>query len=223
MPGYEEITSILAIFFQFDFLCLWSSPTICPGHSAGLAGRPVAQESVCAEPAGKVVFVPEEQVESAVQATLTALAPAPAPTPAPSLTPTPGPTATPVPSATPTQPPTPIPEKVVLQGIPHEYEKMNNCGPATLSMNLAYWGWEGDQLVTRAYLRPNTAVDDKNVMPAELANYVNTQTGLKALVRVGGDIDLLKRLIAAGFPVIVEKGFQPGKEAWMGHYALVSA
>jgi tetratricopeptide (TPR) repeat protein len=53
-------------------------------------------------------------------------------------------------------------------------------------------------------------------------DYIESQTDFKALLRAGGDIDLLKRLIAAGFPVIVEKGFQPGKEYWMGHYALVN-
>jgi tetratricopeptide (TPR) repeat protein len=42
------------------------------------------------------------------------------------------------------------------------------------------------------------------------------------VVRVGGDVDLLKRFIAAGFPVIVEKGLQQHPKDWMGHYALVS-
>ena len=31
-------------------------------------------------------------------------------------------------------------------------------------MALSFWGWQGDQRDTRAYLRPNFAtVDDKNV------------------------------------------------------------
>ena len=47
---------------------------------------------------------------------------------------------------------------------------------------------------------------DVNVMAYELVDYVNDYTSLKALWRVGGDLELLKRLIAAGFPVIAEKG-----------------
>jgi tetratricopeptide (TPR) repeat protein len=60
-------------------------------------------------------------------------------------------------------------------------------------------------------------------MPSELADFVNTQTDLKAIVRVGGDLDLLKRLIAGGFPVVVEKGFEGlGFEGWMGHYEVLT-
>jgi len=100
---------------------------------------------------------------------------------------------------------------------------MNNCGPATLSMALSYWDWQGDQRDTRLVLRPNFAtVDDKNVMPAEMEQFVEQETGLQAIVRVGGDIEMLKRFVAGGFPVIIEKGFQPPKEDWMGHFEVVN-
>ena len=176
------------------------------------------------DPPEQVVFVPQEQVDAIVQATLQALAPSVTPSPVPSLAPTlAGPTETPVPSPTPTLPPTPIPDRVTLTGITHEYQQMNNCGPANLAMALSYWGWQGDQRATRAFLRPNFKdFDDKNVMPAEMVAFVETQTGFKALARFGGDLDLLKRLVAAGFPVMIEKGFQPPKEDWMGHFELVS-
>jgi hypothetical protein len=55
-------------------------------------------------------------------------------------------------------------------------------------------------------------VDDKKRDVSEMEKYVETQTGLKAQ-GAGGDLDLLKRLVA-GLPVIVEKGFQPGKDGW---------
>jgi tetratricopeptide (TPR) repeat protein len=87
-------------------------------------------------------------------------------------------------------------------------------------MALSYWGWQGDQTIPQAVLRPNPRVDDKNVMPAELAAYVQSQTGLHAIVRVGGDLDLIKSLIAAGFPVIVEKGHTT--TGWIGHYILLT-
>lgn len=183
-------------------------------------------------PPQEKAFIPQEQVEAIVQATLQALLPSPSlastPTPEPTFNSasglvSPAPPDTPAPSATPTPQPTPIPSKVILDGIVHEYQKMNNCGPATLAMALTYWGWQGDQRDTRAYLRPNFAtVDDKNVSPQEMATYVERFTSLKALVRVGGEVELLKRLIAAGFPVVVEKGFQPPKEDWMGHYEVLN-
>lgn len=187
-------------------------------------------------PEGQVVFVPKEQneqVEAIVQATLQALlqsspttgADMPAQNPIANLTPTalPGePTATLEPPPTSTVTPTPIPEKMILEGIRYQRQTFNNCGPANLAMALSYWGWQGDQRETRAYLRPNLDVDDKNIMPDEMVRFVEIYTGLKALTRVGGDIDLLKRFIAAGFPVVVEKGHHPPDDWWMGHYMVIN-
>jgi hypothetical protein len=87
-------------------------------------------------------------------------------------------------------------------------------------MALSFWGWEGDQAVTQAVLRPNPQVDDKNVMPEELARYAHDAAGLGALIRVGGDVNTLRSLIAAGFPVIVEKGHIT--TGWIGHYLLLT-
>jgi hypothetical protein len=166
-------------------------------------------------PPEQVVFVPQEQVEAIVQATLGALATA---TPMPTQ---PGPTETPLPSPTPTVSPTPLPAQAVLTGIVHEYQKFNNCGPANLSMTLGYWGWEGDQRDTAAFLRPGEF--DKNVMPEEMVAFVESQTGLEALARVGGDLETLKRFVAAGFPVIIEEGHDPPDDDWMGHYLTINA
>jgi tetratricopeptide (TPR) repeat protein len=89
-------------------------------------------------------------------------------------------------------------------------------------MALSYWGWKGDQISIAAYTKPNPR--DKNVMPEELADFVNTETDLKAIVRVAGDLELLKGFLAAGFPVIVEKGFEPESQlGWMGHYEVITA
>ena len=46
---------------------------------------------------------------------------------------------------------------------------------------------------------------------------------MRALQRVGGDLETIKRLVAAGFPVIIERGFDGyNDEGWMGHYELVA-
>jgi tetratricopeptide (TPR) repeat protein len=167
-------------------------------------------------PPEEVVFTPQEQVDAIVAATLTALAPTDTPTPLPDLTATPS--ITPLPSLTPTA----IPASASLNGIRHEYQQFNNCAPASLSMVMSYWGWTGDQFQTRAYLRPSYEIDDKNVNPFEIVDFVERSTGLDAVWRVGGDLDLLKRLAAAGFPVLIEKGLDPHDDAWLGHYQIVS-
>jgi hypothetical protein len=99
-------------------------------------------------------------------------------------------------------------------------QKFNNCGPTNLSLVLHYYGHEVDQLDIAAVLKPNE--EDRNVSPEELAAYVNEQTSLRAGVYSGGDLTLLKRSIAAGYPVIVEKGLLPSEwEGWMGHYLTI--
>jgi tetratricopeptide (TPR) repeat protein len=166
-------------------------------------------------PPEQVVFTPQEQVDAIVNATLTALAPEPTGTPPPPVDLVPSPS--PLPSLTPTA----VPERVVLSGIRHEYQQFNNCAPANLSMAMSYWGWSGSQYDTRAYLRPSFAIDDKNVNPFEIVEYVERFTEYDALWRVGGDLDLLKRLVAGGFPVLIEKGLHPHDDAWLGHYQTV--
>ncbi len=59
-------------------------------------------------------------------------------------------------------------------------------------------------------------------MPAEMVDFVEGFTGLKAVARVGGDLDLLRSLLSAGFPVLIEAGHHPPDDWWMGHYLVVS-
>jgi len=61
-------------------------------------------------------------------------------------------------------------------------------------------------------------------MPYELVDFVNEHTALNALWRYGGDLQTIKILLNAGFPVMIEKSFEPytmRNEGWMGHYNLV--
>lgn len=173
-------------------------------------------------PPDQVVFVPQEVSGTAQPAVLDTLPALPTPTrlPPTATTAPPGPTPLSTETATPTPTSTPLPTSVYLTGIRHEWQSFNNCGPANLAMALSYWGWSGDQRHTRTYLRPHP--DDYNVMPEEMLAFVETQTELKALLRTGGDLDLLKRLLAAGFPVIIEMGHHPSDDWWMGHYLVVS-
>ena len=177
-------------------------------------------------PPEEVVFVPEEAVDAIVNATLTAMAPTATLTP--TFTPTatnPGPTNTPMPTATPTLTPTPPPVVVRLEGVKYEdqHNRYNYCGPANLSMALTFWGWEGNRDVVGNAVKTNT--DDKNVMPYELQDFVVSQ-GYGMIIRLGGEIELVQRLVAAGFPVMAEKGYytydMTGRYGWLGHYQFVT-
>jgi hypothetical protein len=176
-------------------------------------------------PPDQIALISEERVAAVVQATLEALAFTQTPSAVPSVTSMPEYTATvvlstPTPTLTPLPSATPPPPALKLNGIRHEWQTFNNCGPANVAMILSYWGWQGDQSITRAALRPHP--DDANVMPAEMVAYIENHTNLRALARTGGNIDLLKRLVAGGFPVLIEIGHHPSDDWWMGHYLLVS-
>ena len=182
-------------------------------------------------PPEEAVFIPQEQLDEmdlAVSATLAALTGTSVIETAlqPSATPSPiGPTPTPTETPTPTLSPTPLPESVRIAGIDyqHQHGLWNYCGPANLAMAVSYWGWETDRLETGSYLRGGTErEDDKNSMPYEMQNFVNDSTGLRMVVRMGGNIDLLKALIAGGFPVIIEKDEVLENVGWLGHYLLIS-
>lgn len=123
--------------------------------------------------------------------------------------------------------PTPLPASVVLPPPAHEVQGPNNCGPATLAMYLRYYGWEGDQYDISDLIKPVSG--DRNVNVDELDYYIRTQAGsFSTLFRVGGTMDLIKNLLAAGIPVMVEKGhiieidYLYNDDYWNGHYALVT-
>jgi hypothetical protein len=171
-------------------------------------------------PPEEVVFVPQEQVQAIVDATLTSMAATNVTNETNAFTPVPDQTETPVASPLPSLTPTPIPDQIALNGLRHEYQQFNNCAPTSLSMVLSYWGWTGDQFQTRTFLRPNYQTDDKNVNPYEMVQYVEQFTEYDALWRAGGDLDLLKRLVAAGFPVVIERGLDD--HGWLGHYQIIT-
>lgn len=168
-------------------------------------------------PPEESVFVPVATIEQTLQPTTT-------PTPAATWTPTLSNEPTIV--VTPTITPTSLPSSFLLSGIRYQDQHglWNYCAPANLAMQLSYWGWEGDRMDTGMVLKPFEK--DKNVMLYEMADYVYGFTNLQAIVRSGGNIDLLKKLISNGFPVLVEKGVFikdiNGKLSWMGHYAVLN-
>ncbi len=129
--------------------------------------------------------------------------------------------------ATPTLPPPP--NQARLAPPPYEKQAHNNCGPAALSMLLHYYGWTGDQTTISEVIKPVNG--DRNVNPEEMAYWVHNFAGwLRLEYRVGGDLETLKRLIATGYPVIIEgttalnpddTGW-PDDDLWAAHYLLLT-
>ena len=175
-------------------------------------------------PPDEAIFIPGQQAEMSASINLTPTATEPPPTA--TLVPSPTPTnyipPTPTVTATSTPSPTPIPAAAQLEGVRYERQSFNNCGPANLSMALSFWGWDGDQKITADWLKPNPL--DRNVMPYEMVDYVRTQTNLNAILRWGGDLEMIKTFIAAGFPVLIERGYLEEIEqyGWMGHYNVIT-
>ena len=121
--------------------------------------------------------------------------------------------------------PTPLPDSVSLPSPEWEKQDWNNCGPVTLALGLRFYGWSGDQFDISDLLKPDRG--DRNVNVEELVYYVRTRAGwLGADFRVGGTLETLKRFLAAGYPIIVEKGYiieSEGPDAgWAGHYLLLT-
>ena len=116
------------------------------------------------------------------------------------------------------------PTAVLITDFNFEFQGWNNCGPATLTNALTHFGYRNDQNRAANWLKPNR--EDKNVTPQEMVDFVNNEVPelpVRALARSGGDLQLLRQFIAAGHPVIVEKGYEPppGDLGWMGHYLLM--
>lgn len=155
------------------------------------------------------------------------------PTPLPS---TPFATFTPkpaIPTLQATEPPTstlsPPPPQASIPSPKYELQGINNCGPATLTMTLRIYGWSGDQYDVAKIIKP--VIQDRNVNPDELRYFVLNEAGwLRAEYRVAGDINVIKRLLAANYPVIIEEQSKlapqdangPNDDLWDAHYLLIT-
>ena len=186
-------------------------------------------------PPDQAVFLPTQQaaIDAIVKATMQAhdLAQTPSPTPRASASHD-SPTSVAIATAV------PLPAAVNLPGVVYvdQRDRWNYCAIANLTMALKFWGWSGNRDDVAKIVKPGendpskTFVDrgftDKNVMPYELVDFVNQDTKYHALMRYGGEVDLLKTMVANGYPVLVEKGIYEtdttNRTSWMGHYLFVT-
>ena len=153
-----------------------------------------------------------------VRPTATAVPPTPVKTVAETEPEEDAPTPTAVP---PTPTPEPLPVRVILPGVDVIKQTFNNCGPANLTQVLNFWGYDITQEEVASYLKPNS--EDRNVSPWQIADYVNEQTfgQYRAIARSAGTFEMVKRFIAKGYPVVIEKGYDLPRDGWFGHYLTV--
>jgi len=172
--------------------------------------------------------------------------------PDPTLTPSPDgtsdPTSTPSPqeptlestepAATPTPKGTSLPDSVQLEDVVyvHQHERWNYCGPANLAMALKFWGWDGTRDDIARVIKPGEndpklsfiqrGRTDVNVMPSEMIDFIAEETNYHVVARYGGNLDLIKKFIANGYPVLIEKGYYGDDHrdvyGWLGHYLFTT-
>ncbi len=99
-----------------------------------------------------------------------------------------------------------------------------HAGPATVASVLSYWGDKTTQHEVASVLHGSAERgDDRNVSPQELLTYIQENSDIEAMFRYGGTVDLLKQLVAAGFPVVIQNSFPlPGNVGWSGHYTIIN-
>lgn len=115
----------------------------------------------------------------------------------------------------------PIPKKAgpaaLLPGATWVPQTFNNCGPASVSMVLQYFGHSVSQEETKSKLRTNP--DDRNVFTPEIQAYLKNDFGIESKLVYGGDVGTLKQLVANGFYVVVEDVLHPHED--IGHTTII--
>lgn len=110
----------------------------------------------------------------------------------------------------------------LLRAPKHMYQTFNNCGPATLSMVLFWYGIEKSQKeladLMRPYQHPKGDNDDKTIFPEEFAKTAQ-DFGLLAINRPNGTIEQLKYFVANDIPVVVKTWLRPNED--IGHFRIV--
>lgn len=239
-PRYQEQV-LTEVPFMSGFLRSLLPPTPVGGALptvAAPAGGGLSPDDLLGGSLSLATSTPEgeatpEVTEQAVEEIIV-LAPTATFTPEPTAVP---PTATPEPTEAALPDPTAVPAEAEAEvalvsdsspsrasqarmfGFTHVQQDWNNCGPANATMVLSYYAWGGDQDIAASYLKPND--EDKNVSPSEIVGFINEQTGVRAVTRIGGDMELLKQFIFNNIPIIIETAYMPEGYDWIGHYQTV--
>jgi tetratricopeptide (TPR) repeat protein len=115
-----------------------------------------------------------------------------------------------------------LPPRKILNNEYQIFQTFNNCGPASLSMALSYYGINvsqkelGDEL--RPYQNPQGDNDDKSVTLDELAKKAESY-GFITYHRPHGSIELIKQFINQDIPVLAITLLKNDDD--IGHYRVI--
>lgn len=109
------------------------------------------------------------------------------------------------------------PDAFWLEGIEQHWQLYNRCSAAALRIQLSGFEFPGSHTDVARFLNPHP--DDVSVRLEEMVHFV-AQYGMQGVIRYGGTPELLERLIAAGFPVLIETAYYDTDDAygtWYSH------
>ncbi|MCU0512513.1 MAG: C39 family peptidase [Anaerolineae bacterium] len=117
-----------------------------------------------------------------------------------------------------------LPDTQHLTGFTMYLQELNRCSAAALAIHLSYFRdyFPDDYWVMKRRLNPS--FEDVSVRIEEMVE-VAQEYGLNGIVRRGGTLELLKQLVAGGFPVLIENAIYEGNDAfrdWMSHNRVVT-
>lgn len=116
----------------------------------------------------------------------------------------------------------PLPSQKLLQNNYHIFQTFNNCGPASLSMALSYYGVNITQQelgqALRPWQNPKGINDDKSVTLPEMGEKAK-EFGFTPFHRPNGNPELIKAFLANDMPVIARTWLEENND--IGHYRVI--
>ncbi len=113
---------------------------------------------------------------------------------------------------TPEVAPSDLPTSAYIEGLDMIWQDLNRCSAAAFTIQLSYFDeFTDDYSAIVKRLNPN--IEDVSVRVEEMVT-VAEEYGLTGIVRRGGTILMLKKLVAAGFPVLIENSYYEGADGW---------
>src|SRR5215207_1981715 len=101
-----------------------------------------------------------------------------------------------------------LPANHYIDGVGMVWQDLNRCSAAAFTIQLSPFSeFTGEYHDIMLRLNPN--FEDVSVRVEEMVQ-VAAEYGIKGIVRRGGTIDMMKRLLASGFPVLIENAYYEG-------------
>ncbi len=116
-----------------------------------------------------------------------------------------------------------LPASIRLEGVLPVYQDVNRCSAAALTIQLSFFLNDRPYDATIRALNPHA--EDVSVRLDEMARHAEEAYGLRSLIRYGGTLDMLKALLNAGVPVLVENVYYDGAGGfndWLSHNRVVT-